>query len=101
MNDTNTNSTDSYDISHNEAKQRFVISLEGREVGYASYVPHGGVLDFNHTVVDQAYRGRALSTPLIREALDWAREEGAKVRPSCSAVEHFINKNAEYRDLVG
>ncbi|NLA54777.1 MAG: N-acetyltransferase [Corynebacterium humireducens] len=99
MNDT-TDST-AYDIEHNEAKQRFVISLEGREVGYASYVPHGGLLDFNHTVVDQAYRGRALSTPLIREALDWAREQGAKVRPSCSAVEHFIDKNEEYRDLVG
>lgn len=95
------NHSNDYVIEHNEQRQRFVISLEGREVGYASYVPHGGVLDFNHTVVDQAYRGRALSTPLIREALDWAREEGAKVRPSCSAVEHFINKNAEYRDLVG
>ncbi len=95
------NNTHDYVIDHNEQKQRFVISMDGREVGYASYVPQGGVLDFNHTVVDHAYRGRGLSIPLIREALDWARAEGAEVRPSCSAVEHFINQNDEYRDLVG
>lgn len=90
-----------YTIEHNEAKQRFVISVEGREVGYTSYAHRSDdVLDFNHTVVDQAYRGRALSTPLVKEALDWARAEGKKVIPSCSAVDHFINKNEEYRDLL-
>ena len=91
-----------YSIEHNEGKQRFVISVDGREVGYAAYSRHGeNVLDFNHTVVDQAYRGRSLSLPLIQEALDWARSEGATVVPSCSAVENFIDKNEEYRDLLG
>lgn len=90
-----------YEITHNEGKQRFEIAVDGREAGYASYVPRGGnVLDFNHTVVDQAFRGQGLSVPLIREALDHARAQGATVRPTCSAVEHFIHKNEDYRDLV-
>lgn len=94
MNGTN------YEIVHNDAKQRFVISVDGREVGYASYAQQGAdVLDFNHTVVDQAYRGQNLSTPLIKEALDWAREQGKKVYPSCSAVEHFMGKHPDYAAL--
>lgn len=92
--------TTNHSIVHNEAKQRFVISVDGREVGYASYAHlKDGVLDFNHTVVDQAYRGQNLSTPLIKEGLDWAREQGARVVPSCSAVENFIDKHPDYSDL--
>ena len=88
-------------VSHNDAKQRFVISVDDREVGYTAYDRLGAdVLDFNHTVVDQAYRGRNLSTPLIKEALDWARGEGARVVASCSAVQHFIDKHPDYSDLV-
>ncbi|AJK69665.1 GNAT family N-acetyltransferase [Corynebacterium marinum] len=89
-----------FDITHNEGKKRFEIAVDGREAGYASYVPReGNVLDFNHTVVDQAFRGRGLSTPLIKAALDWARDEGASVRTTCSAVEHFVNKNEDYRAI--
>ena len=94
MSDTN------FEISHTEGSNRFIISVDGREAGYASYTDRGdNLLDFNHTVVDQAFRGRGLSTPLIKAALDYAREEGASIIPSCSAVAHFIKKNEEYRDL--
>ncbi|QGU05454.1 GNAT family N-acetyltransferase [Corynebacterium comes] len=89
-----------FEITHNEGRKRFEISVDGREAGYASYVPREEkVLDFNHTVVDQAFRGQGLSTPLIRAALDWAREEGASVRTTCSAVEHFVKKNEDYREI--
>ncbi|AKK09627.1 N-acetyltransferase [Corynebacterium testudinoris] len=90
-----------HSVEHNEAKHRYEIRVDGREAGYAAYVPRpGGVLDFNHTVVDQAFRGRGLSTPLIKAALDDVRAAGGTVRPSCSAVQHFIAKHEEYRDLV-
>lgn len=89
-----------YEIRHIEGRNRFEILVDGREAGYASYVPReGNVLDFNHTVIDQAFRGRGLSLPLIRAALDHAREQGATITPSCSAVAHFISKNDDYRDL--
>lgn len=88
-------------VEHKEDAHRFVVTVDGREAGYCSYVSRpGDVRDYNHTVIDPAFRGRGLSSPLIREALDHARASGVKVRPSCSAVEHFINKNEEYRDLV-
>lgn len=94
-------SDQNYSIEHNTERQRYVISVEGQEAGYAAYVARPeGVLDFNHTVVDQAYRGRGLSSPLIKAALDDVREKGSTIKPSCSAVEHFINKNQEYADLV-
>lgn len=94
-------SDQSISVDHDEGARRFVVTVGGREAGYCSYVPRSGdVRDFNHTVVDQAFRGRGLSTPLIKAALDDTREAGLKVHSSCSAVDHFLNKNEEYRDLV-
>lgn len=87
-------------IRHDQDGHRYVIEVEGTEAGFASYVETGDVRDFNHTVVDPAFRGQGLSSPLIREALDDTRAAGKTIRPSCSAVEHFLTKNEEYRDLV-
>lgn len=87
-------------VRHDEAGSRYVIEVEGAEAGFAAYVDNGDVRDFNHTVVDPAFRGQGLSSPLIKDALDDTRAAGKSIRPSCSAVEHFLNKNEDYRDLV-
>lgn len=88
-------------ISHQAEQSRFIIEVDGQEAGFASYaVTSDGVRNYDHTVIDPDFRGRGLSSPLIRFALDDARKEGLKIRQTCSAVEHFINKNEDYRDLV-
>ncbi|MDK7135771.1 GNAT family N-acetyltransferase [Corynebacterium sp. UMB4614] len=80
---------------------RFVIEVGGEQAGFAAFEDTDGVRDFNHTVVDPAFRGQGLSKPLIAAALDATREEGLKVRPTCSAVAGFVEKNQDdYGDLV-
>ncbi|STC68758.1 GNAT family N-acetyltransferase [Corynebacterium pilosum] len=89
------------EIIHEPKKNRYVLNVHGREAGYATYRDADtDVRDFDYVVVDDAYRGRRLSIPLIQEALDDTREAGLKVRTSCSAVEHFLAKNEAYQDLV-
>lgn len=80
---------------------RFVIEVDGAQGGFAAFEEADGIRDFNHTVVDPAFRGQGLSKPLIAAALDATREEGLKVRPTCSAVAGFVEKNQDdYGDLV-
>lgn len=80
---------------------RFVIEVDGQVAGFAEFEDAAGVRDFNHTVVDPAFRGQGLSKPLISQSLDATREEGLKVRPTCPAVEGFIEKNKEdYGELA-
>ncbi|HET8797191.1 MAG TPA: GNAT family N-acetyltransferase [Thermoanaerobaculia bacterium] len=45
--------------------------------------------------------GRGIAGALVKHALDDARARGLKVIPRCSYVRAYIEKNAEYRDLVG
>ncbi|GGG80926.1 GNAT family N-acetyltransferase [Corynebacterium pelargi] len=87
------------EVRHESVQSRFAIFYGDNLAGFAEYVESDGVRDFNHTVVLEDYRGRGLSKPLIREALDATREEGLKVKPSCSAVAKFIEKNPEYAEL--
>ncbi|MCK7675479.1 GNAT family N-acetyltransferase [Corynebacterium pygosceleis] len=91
-------------ISHDERNNRYIINVDGVEAGYAAYAvetsDHGTptVRDLNHTVIDPRFRGRGLSAPLIRFALEDTREAGLAYRATCSAVEHFIAKNPDYAE---
>ena len=87
-------------ITHDTTAERYLITVDGRDAGYADYIQGDGVRDFHHTVIDPEFRGQGLSKPLIQAALDDTRVAGDKVRPLCSAVAGFIEKHPEYRDLV-
>ena len=87
-------------VTHDTTAERYLITVDGRDAGYADYIQGDGVRDFHHTVIDPEFRGQGLSTPLIQAALDDTRAAGDKVRPLCSAVAGFIEKHPEYRDLV-
>lgn len=87
-------------VTHDTTAERYLITVDGRDAGYADYIQGNGVRDFHHTVIDPEFRGQGLSKPLIQAALDDTRAAGDKVRPLCSAVAGFIEKHPEYRDLV-
>ena len=87
-------------VTHDTTAERYLITVDGRDAGYADYIQGDGVRDFHHTVIDPEFGGQGLSKPLIQAALDDTRAAGDKVRPLCSAVAGFIEKHPEYRDLV-
>ena len=87
-------------VTHDTTAERYLITVDGRDAGYADYIQGDGVRDFHHTVIHPEFRGQGLSKPLIQAALDDTRAAGDKVRPLCSAVAGFIEKHPEYRDLV-
>ncbi len=77
---------------------KYVIDVDGEEAGFAQFVQKDGARDFNHTVIDPAFRGRGLSKVLIKEALDDTRAAGLKIIATCPAVVKFVEENPEYQD---
>lgn len=86
-------------IRHDADARRFVIDVEGG-TAYISYREVGGVLDLNSTFVPRPSRGAGLASRLTAHALDYARERGYGVVPSCPFVAAYIARHPEYRDLV-
>lgn len=88
------------DITHNPATQRFEVTIDGH-TGFLSYeVIDDDTLNYNHTIVPKELGGRGLGTALVKHALDYARDNGKKVVPSCSFVASYIDRRDEYQSLL-
>lgn len=86
-------------VRHNAALSRYEIEAEGARC-VAEYVIRSGQMVFTHTFVPPVLRGRGLAEKLVRAALADARAKGLRVVPACSYVSQFIERHAEYRDLL-
>lgn len=85
-----------YSIRHIPAAGRFETQVEGY-TGYVEYtlLPQG-VMDIRHTIVPKEIGGRGIAAALVKFALEYARSQGLKVRPSCGYAEEFLRRHPEY-----
>ena len=86
-------------VRHNAAASRYEIEIDGH-LSVAEYRLDGPQVVFTHTMVPPELRGRGIAEKLVRAALDDARQAGRRVVPECSYVAKFIERHAEYRDLL-
>lgn len=91
--------TQAIDITHNQAANRFETTIEGH-TGFISYQDQDDRIVYDHTIVPSELGGKGVGSALVKHALDYARNEGKKVVPTCSFVASYINKHAEYQDLL-
>ena len=86
-------------IRHEPEARRFVADLGG-QAAYITYRErNGNVLELDHTYVPTASRGGGIASQLTARALDYARERGCRVVPSCPFVAAYIERHPEYRHL--
>jgi uncharacterized protein len=87
-------------VSHNAAKQRFELAA-GNSLAVLDYAPiDATTLDYNHTFVPPAVRGRGIASRLVRFGLDYALEQRFTVIPSCPFVAAYIEAHPGYRVLL-
>ena len=87
------------DIVNNKAQQRYELAVEGH-IAATYYKVEGKIITFIHTEVPPELGGKGIGSKLIRGALDQVRADGFKVIAQCPFVKAFIEKNADYRDLL-
>lgn len=86
-------------IRHDEAGQRFVVDIDGH-LGVLEYTLAHGVMRLVHTGVPAAIGGRGVAGDLVRNALDFARTRGYKVRPECAYAAAWMQRHPEQQDLL-
>ena len=89
----------SYAIRHAPEARRFVADVDGTTayITYREVEPH--ILELDHTFVPLPFRGGGIASQLTKHALEYARERGYRVVPSCPFVAAYIARHPEYRDL--
>jgi uncharacterized protein len=86
-------------VSHDPNTGRFEIRTD-EGTALLAYLRRGTELEMMHTEVPDALEGQGYGAALAEAALDYARREGAKVRPSCPFVAVYIQRHPAYEDLV-
>jgi predicted GNAT family acetyltransferase len=87
-------------VRHNAAEHQYEVVVGEEVAGRAVYEDRGDVRVFVHTEVDERFEGRGLAGRLVGAALDHVRDERRLVEARCPYVRAFIEKHAEYQDLL-
>jgi uncharacterized protein len=82
------------DIKHDTQNQQFTAYLENEEIGELAYaLPEDGIIDFQHTFIEEQHRGKGLADELIQHGLDHAKQNGFEIRATCTAVITYLKRN--------
>jgi uncharacterized protein len=87
------------DVVNNRAQHRYELTVEGH-LAATYYKIADGVITFIHTEVPSELGGKGVGSALVKGALDQVRADGLKVIPQCPFVKAYIDKHAEYADLL-
>lgn len=87
-------------IDFNADENRYEIHVDGTLAGFTQAFVNGDVVTFPHTVVFDEFEGQGLAGQLVTGALDDVRAKGQTVIATCPYVSRFIEKHAEYADLL-
>ena len=89
----------SYPVQHDAGNGQLSVTVEGQR-SFLQYRLKGDVLTIVHTEVPPELAGHGIGADLVRAALEMARGNGWRVRPACSYAAAFVQKHAEYADLL-
>jgi len=81
-------------------QNRFTKTVEGMVCELEYLMTDDCTINFHHTYVPDALRGKGLALELIKKGLDFAVSKGFKIIPSCWAVSKFIERNPNYKEYL-
>jgi uncharacterized protein len=86
-------------VRQNAALNRYEMDVAGG-TALAFYRLADGVMTFTHTEVPAALRGRGVGSQMMHGVLQNVRAQGLKVVPRCPFVADFMDRHAQYADLL-
>lgn len=89
-----------WNVVHNQSRHRFEIDLGDGTLALLAYVPRDRSLSLVHTEVPTPWEGRGIAARLAQAAMEYAREAGFTVVPSCPYVQEYLRHHREYMALV-
>ena len=69
------------------------------EVTFPEVIP--GVVQIDHTYVDESLRGQGVAGQLMEQAVRQIREHGWRAVPVCSYAVSWFQKHPDWRELLG
>lgn len=87
-------------VRHDEDQQRYVLEINGQDLGFAQYHEEGERQVFTHTEIDDSLAGQGMGGILVRKSLDDARRRGKRIVPVCEFIAAYVKKHPDWNDIV-
>ncbi len=87
-------------VRHDPDNLRFVADIDAAEATLEYSVQADGVLDFRRTFTPPPLRGQGIARQAVLFGLDYARDNGIRIIPTCPYVAKVIRENPDYEDLI-
>jgi len=90
------------DIKHEERKKGvFFVEQDGERLAELEYFRSApGEITVYHTGVDEKLRGQHVGDQLVAAVVNFARENGLKIVPTCQFTKKVIDRTPEYQDVL-
>lgn len=76
------------------------LGNEDNPDAYIKYTVEDGIMSINSTVVKKEMGGQGIAGKLTDRAVEFAREEGYKIKPICSYAVRYFEKKPELKELL-
>lgn len=88
-------------IVHDEARHRYLLERDGKQIGEAVYELGDGVIRVVHTEVDESLQEHGLGSKLAKGMLDDIRDHSdRRLVPICPFTRAYLARHPEYRALM-
>jgi len=79
----------------------FYIEEDGEWIAEMSYIKSvdGKLMTIDHTEVSEKLRGHGIGEELVARAVNFARENGMKIKPVCPYTRKIMERTSEYQDV--
>jgi predicted GNAT family acetyltransferase len=91
------------EIKHDEHGRHgaFYIEEDGEWIAEMTYTKSGpNAIAVDHTEVDEKLRGQGIGEKLVRRAVEFARENNLKIKPTCPYTRKVIDATPEFQDIL-
>lgn len=91
------------DITHEQEDNKglFIAASDGKKAGEMTYSRAGDqLIIIDHTDVEEDFRGQGVGDKLVREAVQFARDNNIKIVPLCPFARSVFRKNEDISDVL-
>lgn len=86
-------------VKHVPEHRRFELNL-GDGLAFIEYTWHKTDMVIMHTYVPDTHRGQGIAGNMIKQTLDYIRDQKIPLIVHCPAVNKYIDSHPEYLDLL-
>ena len=89
-----------YTTEINLDKKQFEMKVDDHLVRIEFIKTNQGVMYLVHTEVPPALEGKGIGQKIVKDALEYLRENNLKLAPLCPFVAAYLKRHPEYKDLL-